>query len=170
MRLVNARRLLAPTVILAALASLGCPPPPTKYSAAEKHTGPAVSKEALPGSAFNKFFPKPEGDFDVVYDQEKTGTVVASLKKGGTKVADLSVFDTVSKPETAEEFAKSTEKVDDKYPARHTGQRSSILVGDRLSVMVANDGDAPDDLKLNKEERIAWLKKFDLDGLAALVK
>ncbi|RIK42896.1 MAG: hypothetical protein DCC55_07460 [Chloroflexi bacterium] len=40
----------------------------------------ATSKEAIAGGEFNRFFPKSNGDYSVVYTQEKTGFAEAVLK------------------------------------------------------------------------------------------
>jgi hypothetical protein len=160
---------LLPALAAAALTlvALGCPPPETKYSAAEKHTGPAVSKEAHPGADFNKFFPKKDAEYDVVFDQEKVGFASASLKKGLTKLADVSVSDAISTPDTVKEYDGVTDKLDGKYPLRQEGKKATaILVAGRYQVKIRNDADA--EQQLTKEAREEWLKKFNLEGIAGL--
>ena len=83
----------------------------------------------MPGASFNKFFPKPEGDFDVVFTQEKAGFAQAKLVKKGQDVATLSIFDTVSNPEAAEKY-KDTQETFEDYPIIEIGNNGTgLLVG-----------------------------------------
>jgi len=137
-----------------------------------QNTAPAVKKEALAGGEFNKFFPK-DGDagWSRTFDQEKHGTAVASVSKGGTKAASISVFDTVSDPSVAEQYKDSTTKLDG-YPYLKEGNNgSSVLVADRFHVKVQGLGkDGPLSGAAKEDERKELLKKFDLAGLAKLNK
>jgi len=158
-------RLGAPLVVLAVFAA-GCGPEgDTRFTAANTHKGPAVAKEAIPGDKLNKFFPKAEGEWDVVYTQEKQGMSQAELKKKGTAVAQLAIFDTLTDAKVAEEYKTATEKLADKYPVIPKGKLGTgILVGDRFQVQVRTlpGGD------FSEADRKAWLSKFDLAGLATL--
>src|SRR5262245_59080163 len=139
MSAVAPRRLVAPAVVLLALSAVGCPPINTKYSAAETRTGPAVSKDAFEGKEFNRYFPKAEGDFDVVFDQEKKGASIASLKKGGLTgetVATLSITDTISEPEAKDKFKDSTEKLEGFPVGSESKLETCVLVNDRFQVKV----------------------------------
>lgn len=123
----------------------------------------AVAREALPGSRFNKFFPRADSGYRVVYTQEKKGFAQAKLKKGGKDLATLTISDTVSNPSVRDKFEQSTEQISD-YPAVQQGRTgTAVLVGDRFQVKVLSR-----DLNFSESDRQAWLAKFDLDGLARL--
>ena len=132
----------------------------------EETTGErATSAEDLAGGEFNKFFPDSEGDFSVVYTQEKSGFAEAVLKENGEDVATLAVADTVNNPSALEKYSESTQKVGG-YPAAAVGDNgTAILVADRLQVQVRSVSDA-----FSAEDRETWLQAFDLDGLAQLVQ
>jgi len=146
------------------LLALGCGQArDTRWDAAQKQTGPAVAAEAIDGSAFNKFFPKAESPWDVVYKQEKKGTAIASLKKEGKEVATLTVFDTISNPEATTEYKETTQALAG-FPLVAKGAKgTAILVNRRFQVQVRSADDS-----LDEDGRKEWLKKFDLDGLAKL--
>ena len=155
--------LLLPLVLL--LAACGGNPAESRWASAqqESRNKPAVSKEALPGSAFNKFFPKAEAPWDLTYKQEKQGTAIASLKKDGKEVATLTVFDTVSEPEVAKEYKESTEALAG-YPFVAKGAKgSAVLVANRFQVQVRSM-----DNSFGEDDRKEWIKKFDLDGISKL--
>jgi hypothetical protein len=144
----------------------GCSPSgDTRFQGALTQRGPAVAKEAVPGDKFNKHFPKTEGEWDLVYTMEKQGMAQAELKKGGKTVAQLSIFDTFSKPEVAEEYKDAKEKLNDKYPMLAKGKLgTAVLVGDRFQVQVRTEPGS----NFEEAERKEWLGKFDLAGLATL--
>jgi hypothetical protein len=123
----------------------------------------AVSADAVSGSEFNRFFPEPQDDYDVVFTQEKDGFAEASLQADGEEAATLAVSDTVSNPSAAEKFADSSETLDG-YPLVASGSEgTSILVADRFQVQVRSKID-----DFDEEDHRLWLSRFDLDGLAAL--
>ena len=138
------------------------------YDSVEKKDK-AVAKEALPGKDFNKFFPKDQakGEWDFVFGADKQGYAEGKLKKNGKDVAQLSITDTVSLPETRDKYKTSTEKING-YPAAGTGMETSVLVADRFQVKVHTELAAKETFP--KADREEWLKKFDLDGLAKLAK
>jgi hypothetical protein len=144
----------------------GCQKEPNRFDQvqdATRRNAPAVSKEAVPGASFNKLFPKPEGDNDIVYTQEKTGFAQAKIVKKGQDVATLAIFDTVSDPSVADEYKKTEEKFED-FPIRDVGNNgTAILVGGRYQVQVRST-----DANFTKFDREDWLKKFDLANLAKL--
>jgi hypothetical protein len=152
--------------ILGMLLVAGCYKEPGRFDEVQKETrrgAPAVSKEAVPGSAFNKLFPKAEGDYTLVYTQEKTGFAQAKLQKKGQDVATISIFDTVSEPETAAKYKDVQEKFEG-YPIRDVGENgTAILVGGRYQVQIRST-----DANFSKFEREDWLKKVDLANLAKL--
>ena len=149
-----------------ALAQPGCSREPTRWDEVQQKTrrnAPAVAKEAVPGSEFNKLFPRPEGDYDVVYTQEKPGFAQAKLVKKGQDVATLSIFDTVSNPEAAAKYKDTTETFEG-YPIAEIGNNGTgLLVGDRYQVQIRSA-----DANFSKFDREDWLKKFDLANLAKL--
>jgi hypothetical protein len=152
-------------LLLAALSAAGCyRVEDTRWTAAQKQTGPAVAKEAVAGSKLNKFFPKAEGDWDVVFQQEKQGTAIAKLTKGGKDMATLAVVDTVSDPSVADEYKGVADKLD-AYPTLAKGNLgTAVLVGDRYQVTVRTAPSA----SFSEDDRKEWIKKFDLAGLATL--
>lgn len=86
----------------------------TKWDTAQKESttqprNQAVKKQ-VKGGEFNKFFPKPSGEYSLVYEQEKKGAAIADLKKGGQSVAKLSITDTIDTPDAVKKFASSTKK------------------------------------------------------------
>ncbi|MGK7925854.1 MAG: hypothetical protein AB4290_11505 [Spirulina sp.] len=130
-----------------------------------KRKATAVAKEAIQGSQFNKFFPKPGSGYDVVFAQEKQGFAQAKLKQRGKEVAVLSVSDIVSTPASANKYADSQEKIQG-YPVAKQGKKGTgVLVEDRLQVKVLSR-----DAAFSESDRKDWLKKFNLSGLAGLVK
>ncbi|MBP0016716.1 MAG: hypothetical protein J7647_04065 [Cyanobacteria bacterium SBLK] len=125
----------------------------------------AVAKEAIQGAKFNKFFPKPGNGYDVVFSQEKQGFAQAKLKKGGKEVAVLSVSDIASTPASAKKYASSKEKIQS-YPVAKQGSKGTgVLVKDRLQVKVLSRNTS-----FTESDRKDWLQKFNLSGLAGLVK
>lgn len=120
----------------------------------------AVSEAALPGSAFNKYFPEQGDGIDIVFKQEKDGFAQANLLRGGDLIAILSISDTRNNPSARDKFSAVTEKVAD-YPIVARENTTSALVADRFQVQVQSEGE-----KLTAEDRATWLSKFDLAGLA----
>jgi hypothetical protein len=124
---------------------------------------PATSAESLPGSAFNKFFPKSGKGFDIVYTQEKEGFAEAKLKKDGDEIATLSISDTINNPSAAEKYKDSTETLAG-YPVAEIGSKGTgILVADRFQVQVRSTVD-----DFEQGDREFWIQEFDLDDLAKL--
>jgi hypothetical protein len=160
-------RRLVPGVLFLPLVALvvacGGNPADTRWASAQRETKPAVSKEALPGSAFNKFFPKAEAPWDLTYKQEKQGTAIASLKKDGKEVATLTVFDTVSEPDVAEKYKEATQALAGCPLVAIGAKGTAVLVANRFQVQVRST-----DSSFTEDDRKEWLKRFDLDGLAKL--
>ena len=155
-------------VLLAAmLLACGSAPPPSQWADAQKETKDkaAVSKEAFDGKAFNKFFPKVEAPYDLVYEQDKKGTAIANLKRNGMEVAKLSVTDTISNPEAAEKYKDAPNKLAG-YPHMKVGRGAyGVLIDDRIQVQVKSMDDSFPDSECDE-----WIQKFNLDGLSQLVK
>jgi len=128
---------------------------------------PACHKDSapkpLPGSAFNKFFPKAQGGSDVVYTQEKEGFAQAVVKTAGKEVATLSISDVLANPDAVAKFANSTEKIADQPAAPNGSQGTAILVANRFQVQARSSVDS-----FTAEDRKAWLERFDIGGLKAL--
>ncbi|MBX3014656.1 MAG: hypothetical protein KF832_24260 [Caldilineaceae bacterium] len=119
--------------------------------------------DPLAGSAFNPFFPKDQGDYDVFYTQEKEGFAQAQLNEKGVEVATLSIADTANNLSALEKFKQSTEEISG-YPAAAVGALgTAILVADRFQVQVRSK-----DAAFTAADRADWLAQFDLAGLAAL--
>jgi hypothetical protein len=123
----------------------------------------AVSDAALPGSAFNAFFPEAQGGFERVYTQEKDGFAEAKLKQDGAEVAKLAISDTISTPAAAQKFANVSETIAG-YPSMSIGSKqTALLVNNRFQVKVISVADS-----FTADDRSAWLQKFDLNGLSGL--
>jgi hypothetical protein len=167
--LPEARAVRRWAVVVVAVSSLaGCREEPSRWDQVQQATRrnqPAVSREAVAGGEFNKAFPKAEGDYSIIYTQEKSGFAQADLKRQGNVVATLSVFDTVSNPEAAENYRGSAATLAG-YPFIDIGSNGSgVLVGDRFQVQVRSK-----DANFTKDDREEWLKKFDLANLSGLAR
>lgn len=125
----------------------------------------AVDKKAvINGGEFNKFFPAADG-YERVYTQEKDGFAEAKLKQDGNTLAMLSVSDTASNPSAVDKYENSDRTLSG-YPIVNIGSTAtSLLVADRLQVKVLSR-----DPEFTPADRETWLEKFDLAGLAQLVK
>ncbi|MEO1593162.1 MAG: hypothetical protein AAFU71_18000 [Cyanobacteria bacterium J06632_22] len=123
------------------------------------------TQEVLPGSAFNAYFPAATDRYERVYTQEKKGFAEAKLKQDGQDVAMLSVSDTAANPSAAGKYADSSAQLQS-YPVVQIGNTATgLLVADRLQVKVQSRDEA-----FTADDREVWLEKFDLAGLAGLVK
>jgi hypothetical protein len=152
-------------IILLALLSLVSACQPISVSnvqsngAVVQHNG----QTPVPGSQFNKLFPKSEGDFELVYTQEKVGFVEAKLNKKGEEAATLAISDTATNPSAAEKYKTASKKIGG-YPAVAVGDNgTAILVADRFQVQIRSKQDS-----FTASDRETWLTKFDLAGLAVL--
>jgi len=124
-----------------------------------------TSGDPLPGSEFNKFFPAQTGNDDRVAKQEKQGFAQYSLRRDGVEIAQFSITDLRSNPQAAEKFEQPDMTIEG-YPAKKDGANgTTLLAGQRFQVKVRSPGG-----QLNEADRIAWLKKFDLAGIAALAE
>lgn len=162
-------RVFAPLVLSLLLFITACAPnQSSRYSQIQKETTrrgapTAVAKTAEQGSTFNKFFPGSTGTYEVVPTQEKKGFAEYKVNQNGKTVAMLSINDTSSVPIAAAKYKTSTEKIAG-YPAVDQGSTTTgILVNDRYQVKVLSRDPA-----FTRDDRIAWLQKFDLRGLAKL--
>jgi hypothetical protein len=128
----------------------------------ERGAPAAVAKEAEQGSSFNQFFPRSVPGYEIVPAQEKKGFAEYKVNQDGKNVAMLAISDTTGTP-AAQKFQASTMRIAD-YPAVEQGQNATaVLVGDRYQVKVLSRDPA-----FTKEDRAAWITKFNLRGLEGL--
>jgi protein involved in sex pheromone biosynthesis len=165
----DGRRILAALLLSMLLLVSACTPQaPSRYDRAQQEStqqrsGQAVAKDAKQGGSFNKFFPNARAGYSRVYTQEKKGFAEAKLKKGGQEVAVMSISDIKNLPIAAAKFKQSTEKLSG-YPSVNQGANmTAVLVADRYQVKVQSR-----DPSFTQSDREAWLKKFNLNGLARL--
>lgn len=156
--------LLLSTLLLISACS---PQPPSRFEQAQQEStqrgASAVVKESASGGKFNAFFPSAGGGYERVYTQEKKGFAQAKLKKEGTELAVMSISDTLNNPTAATSFQDSPMKVKG-YPAIKKGSTSTaVLVADRYQVKISSRDSA-----FTEIDRLKWLEKFDLKGLAKL--
>lgn len=162
-------RVFVPIALGLVLFVTACAPKSSsRYSDIQKETTrrsapSAVAKAAESGGTFNKFFPGSTGTYEVVPAQEKKGFAEYKLNQDGKTVAMLAINDTAGLPTSAAKFKGSTEKIAG-YPSVEQGTTATgILVNDRYQVKVLSR-----DPSFTRDDRIAWLQKFDLRGLAKL--
>ncbi|GAB4230637.1 MAG: hypothetical protein Kow00121_59400 [Elainellaceae cyanobacterium] len=162
-------RALVPVVFSLLLWITGCTSQPSSpYSQVQQETSgrnapSAVAKTAEQGATFNQFFPGSTGSYTVVPAQEKKGFAEYKLNQDGKTVAMLAITDTSSVPSAAAKYQNSTETIAG-YPAIEQGTTATgILVNDRYQVKVLSR-----DASFTRDDRVDWLQKFDLRGLAQL--
>jgi hypothetical protein len=149
-----------------ALLLAGCHKEPSRWEAAQKATEgkrTSVAEQAVDGSVFNRFFPKPGEGFDIVFKQEKSGFAQASLQQDGRELAVFSIFDTVSNPDSRSKYDATTDNIAG-YPVVTDEARSlSALIKDRFQVQVRST-----DPGFGESDRMEWLQKFDLTGISEI--
>lgn len=161
-------RRLAPLMVCLVLLVSACSSAPSKYDQVQKDTTgfgspAAVDKKAEKGGTFNAFFPGNQGDYNVIPYQEKKGFAEYKLEQDGKTVAMLTISDTTSVPGSADKYSAATESISG-FPTVDQGSTATgVLVNDRYQVKVLSR-----DPSFTKEDRVAWLQKFDLQGLAQL--
>lgn len=163
------RRILTSVLLVALLLVTSCqakdesPYAKAQQESTQRGATPAVAKNATQGASFNKFFPKSDQVYRVVPAQEKKGFAEYKLNKDGKTVAMLSINDTTSTPDAKKKYLSSTQKISG-YPAADSpGNGTGILVNNRYQVKVQSR-----DTSFTKNDRIAWLQKFNLSGLSQL--
>jgi hypothetical protein len=143
------------------------PPAADPYAEVQEETqnGSAVLSESVEGSALNAFFPPQEGDYDIVFKQEKTGFAQISLqtKDDGTELATMSISDTINEPDARDKFKDSTDTLGGLPVAAQGNQGTALLVADRFQVSIRSV-----DPSFTADDRRTWLEKFNLAGLAQL--
>jgi hypothetical protein len=169
---VDWRKVLIPIALSLVLFIPGCfQKEPSKFAQVQKDTTArgaekAVSKDATKGGEFNKFFPADADGYDRVFSQEKDGFAQAKLNKGGKNVAMLSINDTTISPEVAaaaNKYQKSTEKLGAFPLLVEPIPKSTGVLVKKFQVKVISK-----DASFTADNRLAWLKKFNLDGLSKL--
>ncbi len=141
--------------------------PPSRFDQAQQEStsrgASAVVKESETGGSFNRYFPKAGSGYKVTFSQEKKGFAEAKLKKDGKDVAVMAISDTLNNPTAKKKFENSTDNIQN-YPTVNQGKTgTAVLVNDRFQVKVLSR-----DSSFTKNDRLNWLKKFDLSGLARL--
>lgn len=145
-----------------------CSSAPSRYDQVQRDTTgfgtpSAVDRRAEQGGTFNQFFPDSQGDFQVIPYQEKKGFAEYKLQRGDTTLAMLSISDTTSLPAAAEKYSNATDTIAG-YPAVNQGATATgLLVNGRYQVKVMSR-----DASFTQADRVDWLQKFDLQGLAQL--
>jgi len=168
MTLPRWRSLLAPLFLSLLLLVTACAPAvPSRYEQVQQETtqrgaAPAVAKKAEQGSTFNQFFPKSVPGYQIVPAQEKKGFAEYKVNQDGKNVAMLSINDTTGTP-AAEKYQQSKFDISG-YPAVDQGMNATgILVNGRYQVKVLSR-----EASFTRGDRVAWLEKFNLAGLAKL--
>ena len=130
---------------------------------ASSKSGQAVAESSVEGAEFNRFFPQVQSPWDIVFKQEKTGFVLASLQTGGREVAQLSVSDTNNNPSAVDKY-RHTQMALGLYPKVDISPEvAAILVGSRFQVRIQSM-----DPSFGSAERGEWLNKFDLDSISRI--
>jgi Tfp pilus assembly protein PilV len=166
MKFPRVHRILAALLLSILLLTTACAQQaPSRFDQVQQESsqqkrGQAVARDATQGSEFNKFFPSASDGYQRVFTQEKKGFAQAKLKRDGKDVALMSINDTTSNPSAAAKFANSPKQISG-YPAVELGKQTAVLVDNRYQVKVISSDSA-----FSASDREAWLKKFNLSGLA----
>lgn len=153
---------LAVSLFVSACSATTSPPPTAEQPSTPTAETVAASKP-LSGGEFNKFFPKSQSGYNVVFAQEKTGFAEAKLNQGGQNVAMLSINDLANNASAATKYKDSSSTIAG-YPAVTQGKNiTAILVNNRYQVKVQSRAES-----FTASDREAWLQKFNLNGLSKL--
>ncbi len=141
--------------------------PTSRFESAQQESSQpqatAVAEDAVKGGELNRYFPKNEDSYQIVYTQEKRGFAQAKLKEDGEELALLSISDIANNPSASNKFKDSSETIKN-YPVVNQGSKASaVLVRDRYQVKILSRSD-----NFDEDSRKEWLAKFDLDTLAQL--
>ena len=159
---------IALALCLLLLVSACAAKPPSRYGEIQQETTQrgapkSVVKESQQGGEFNQFFPKKVPGYSIVPAQEKKGFAEYKVNQDGKNVAMLSISDTANLPTAAAKYQNSQLNIAG-YPAVEQGTMATgILVNGRYQVKVLSR-----DTAFTQEDRAAWLRKFDLQGLSQL--
>ena len=116
------------------------------------------------GGELNRFFPKDQGDYDVIYISEKEGFAQAKLEKNGDELGTLAISDLAGDADAIGKYDAAARKIGS-YPAVSRGSKGTAVLVGRFQVQVRSKSDA-----LTASDRDQWLQKFDLPGLEKLAK
>lgn len=137
--------------------------PPQGNQSVSSPAQPVATQKPVSGGSFNKFFPKSEDEYKVVFAQEKTGFAEAKLNENGENIAMLSINDVANTPSAATKYKISSKTIEG-FPAVTQGTTATaILVANRYQVKVQSRSDSFD-----ADDREEWIGKFDLQGLSKL--
>lgn len=151
---------LAVSLLISACGSTNSAPPSQNQST-NNSAQTTVAQKPVAGSQFNKFFPKSQDGYQVVFSQEKTGFAEAKLNQGGENVAMLSINDLANNPSAATKYQQSSKTISG-YPAVTQGKNTTaILVANRHQVKVQSRAES-----FTANDRENWLGKFNLNGLS----
>lgn len=140
---------------------------PSRFDPAQQESttsdSAAVTEEAVKGGELNRYFPQNQGNYQVIYTQEKRGFAQAKLKQNGEELALMSISDLANNPTAAKKFQESQDSIQT-YPLVTQGNKATaVLVNNRYQVKIFSRSDTFD-----ASSRQEWLKKFDLETLAQL--
>ncbi len=141
--------------------------PPSRFDQAQQEStsrgATSVVRESESGGSFNSYFPKSGDGYQRVFSQEKKGFAEAKLKKDGKEVAVMAISDTLNNPTARKKFQNSTDEING-YPAISQGKSATaVLIDDRFQVKVLSRNSS-----FTESDRVDWLQKFDLSGLARI--
>ena len=119
--------------------------------------------EVVNGTRFNRLFPPPQPDEQLVFTQEKRGFSQARLKRGAEVKALLSISDVANAPASRDKFSATRERLQSWPLVEQGSQASALLVADRFQVKVIGQ-----EAGLDQDQRHSLLEAFNLAGLAAL--
>ena len=118
--------------------------------------------EKVEGDKLNAFFPKDEGEFDVVFTSEKSGFSQAKLQNDGNELATLSISDTAGRPEVRANYDSASAEVGG-FPSIARGSKGTAVLAGRFQVQVRSKAES-----FGEADRKTWLQRFDLAGLKSL--
>ncbi len=153
---------LAVSLLVSACSSTTAPPP-TADQTSNPTAETVAASQPVSGGEFNKFFPKSQSGYNVVFAQEKTGFAEAKLNQNGQNVAMLSINDIANNASAATKYKDSTTNIGG-YPSVTQGKNiTAILVNNRYQVKVQSRAES-----FTASDREDWLQKFNLNGLSKL--
>ncbi|PSO49710.1 MAG: hypothetical protein BRC33_05815 [Cyanobacteria bacterium SW_9_44_58] len=139
----------------------------SRFDAAQQkstHSGvTAVAEDAVKGGKLNRYFPKPNDPYQIVYTQEKRGFAQAKLKENGQELALMSISDIANNPSAADKFKESSETVQGSPVVNQGTKATAALVNNRYQVKIVSRSN-----NFNETSRKKWLEEFDLQTLAKL--
>ena len=116
----------------------------------------------IKGDRLNDFFPKDGDQHTVVVTTEQSGFAQASLKAADKEVATLAISDLLKDPEAMKKFDAATAKISG-FRSLARGSAGTAVLAGRFQVQVRSMVET-----FTEADRVKWLEKFDLSGLANL--